>query len=142
MVVKKLLYSQPKVLKVEGMKYLIVLSVLLMIISTSLELSAGAGVAVGDSYSNKEQPSIKVQRNTDYKKQKPHIVFQDFLFHLLFSSLLAFSLTFSIYPRNINLFNVNDIDATKRCEIYLNLTIKTSEADPECLQYLRRSCLW
>ena len=90
------------------MKYLIALSVVLMIISASLEYSAGTG-RFGDSNSKKDQ---------------------------------AFSLTFSTYPTNINLFNINNINATKRCETYSNLTIKASGADPECLQHLRRSCLW
>ena len=120
------------------MKYLIVLSVALMIISTSLEFSAGAGTTIGDSYSNKDQPSIKVQGNMDYKKEKVPTVFQGFLFHLLFSLFLAFSFTFS----NNNLFNVNNKNTTKSCEICSKLTIKASEADPECLQHLRRSCLW
>ena len=123
------------------MKYLIALSVVLMIISASLEYSAGTG-RFGDSNSKKDQAFIKVQGNMDHKKEKVHIVFQVFLFHLLFSSLLAFSLTFSTYPTNINLFNINNINPTKRCETYSNLTIKASGADPECLQHLRRSCLW
>ena len=51
------------------MKYLIVLSVVLMIISTSVEISSWGGV-FGDSkrYSTKNRPSLKVKGNMENKK--------------------------------------------------------------------------
>ena len=55
------------------MKYLIVLSVVLMIISTSVEISSWGGV-LGDSkrYSTKKRPSLKVKGNMDNKKVRVH----------------------------------------------------------------------
>ena len=41
--------------------------------------------------------------------------------------MISFFSSFPIHPANIYLFKVNDINTRNRCEIYLKLTIKTSE---------------
>ena len=60
--------------------YLIVLSVVFMIISTSVQISGRGGVNPGNSYSTKDHPSIKIQGNMDNKQEKVHFIFQVFCF--------------------------------------------------------------
>ena len=99
--------------------YLIVLSVVFMIISTSVQISGWGGVNPGDSYSTEDHRSIKIQGNVDNKQEKVHFIFQVFCFiYCLAHATFQFNIFYFIlwplkYPANINLFSVNNINAKK-----------------------------
>lgn len=94
--------------------YLYVLSVVFMIISTSVPISGRGGVNLGNSYSTKDPPSIKIQGNMDNKQEKVHFIFQVFCFiYCLAHATFQFNFFFFKYPANINLFSVNNINAKK-----------------------------
>ena len=68
------------------MKHLLFLSIILLIIPTSLQITAKEGI-FGDSQWRKNQPYIKMQRNMDNKKDKVSFSFQFRFSFQLFASL-------------------------------------------------------